>query len=639
LRHVTVRRIVSSALGMIAEDAGMKVRTMDSRGRPVRHPLGGLPVAILIAVMLVASCGDAGTASPPPSGSTPTPAAPATPGAPSAPPLAPATPAPAATPTPAPGSTDTTAFAPGALAVTVSDSIRVRSQPRVSDDSVRYQPLLPTGTQLVITGGPTRASGYTWYRVVPLDVTLDGGVEEGWVAVADHDGTPWVALADDPTPGFELASVATKRQAPSVAAARDGAAGVNGFGLSLYRELLREISRSGDPVNVVVSPTSVALALTMARAGARGTTATELDGLLGASGWDALSSGMSSLQQLLASRDTAWTDWDGTAHALALRIANAAFAQDGWAIREDFLQRIDGALGAGLGLLDYQGDPEAAREAINAWVARQTAGRIPRLLNPSDVSELTRLMLVNAVYLKAQWETEFQDGATTDRTFTLPDGAAEQVPTMTLRGGQSVPYASGSGWRATELRYLGANGSTPLAMTLILPDDLARFEQNLTTAKLSTIADKLAGERNGLQRLTDDGTTVDPSCSTYAYEVHLFMPRFGIDTRADLQSVLKAIGMVTAGDSATADFSGITDPSSVSISRVIHQANIDVDEHGTEAAAATAIGMDTTGGCGQPQPKRTITLRLNKPFLFVLRDVQTGAILFLGHVVDPAVRS
>jgi serpin B len=120
--------------------------------------------------------------------------------------------------------------------------------------------------------------------------------------------------------------------------------------------------------------------------------------------------------------------------------------------------------------------------------------------------------------------------------------------------------------------------------------------------------------------------------------VRLFMPRFGIDTRAGLVPVLAKMGMKAAFGPGAADFTGIT-PDSLFISEVIHQANIDVDEKGSEAAAATAILFDTTGGCGPAQADKTITLRLNRPFLFVLRDVETGAVLFLGRVLDPSVRS
>jgi serpin B len=210
---------------------------------------------------------------------------------------------------------------------------------------------------------------------------------------------------------------------------------------------------------------------------------------------------------------------------------------------------------------------------------------------------------------------------------------------MSLWGGQEVPYATGAGWKATELGYIGAGGSTPLAMTLVLPDDIDAFEAGLTPAKLATIATRLDRQR---ERLTELSYTpedwADMRCGTYPYTVHLFMPRFGVETRADLVPSLKRLGM-TLATSGAADFSGITSPSQMFIAAVIHQANIDVDETGTEAAAATAVIGDTTGGCGGPQPAKTITLRLNRPFLFILHDVKTGAILFMGRVLDPSVRS
>ncbi|MCJ7711010.1 MAG: hypothetical protein MUQ32_09305, partial [Chloroflexi bacterium] len=236
------------------------------------------------------------------------------------------------------------------------------------------------------------------------------------------------------------------------------------------------------------------------------------------------------------------------------------------------------------------------------------------------------------------WLLEFDKESTADRAFTLGNGTKAQVPTMSLMGEQEVPYASGSGWKATELRYLGADHSAPLAMTLILPDDIDAFEKGLTTAKLTSIVTKLDGQRKRIAETKERQVDEYMACPFFAYEVRLFMPRFGIDTRAELVPVLKKLGMKAAVNPDAADFSGIT-PGSLFISVVIHQANIDVDETGTEAAAATAVMMDTTGGCGGPQPAKTITLRLNRPFLFVLRDVRTGAILFMGRVLDPSTRS
>jgi serine protease inhibitor len=174
-------------------------------------------------------------------------------------------------------------------------------------------------------------------------------------------------------------------------------------------------------------------------------------------------------------------------------------------------------------------------------------------------------------------------------------------------------------------------------MTLILPDDLASFEKKLTASGLRGIVGKIETARDHLRdEVVCAG--VEPRCCHHPYDVKVFLPRFGIETGGiDLVEVLASMGMRHAVDPSAADFSGITSPSELYIGAVIHQANIDVDEKGTEAAAATAVGVSTTGGCGSSQPLKVITLRLNRPFLFVLRDVETGAVLFMGRVVDPSV--
>jgi len=450
--------------------------------------------------------------------------------------------------------------------------------------------------------------------------------------------TPTATPAASPSPAAEIAMSEVQRTSAPPAAAKKAAAGLNAFGLDLYRRILADKSLDLAGKNVVFSPTSIALALAMARAGARGETAAEMDAVLHASGWDALGSGLNALDQALASRDATWQDGEGTAHQLALRIANAAFAQRGWSIEQAYLDAVASTFGAGLRLVDYKVDPEAARKTINAWVKEQTAGRIPELLPKppnSPIDTLTRLVLVNAIYLKANWAREFSKDATKPAPFTRLDGSRVTVPTMSLFGGQDVPYASATDWKATELRYLGADGSTPLAMTLILPDDVATFEATLTSAKLGGIISNLDKQRQVLARVTSSGG--DGDCGSYAYSLDLLMPRFGIETGANLVEALKALGMPLAFDVRTADFGGITTSEKLYIAAVIHKANIDVDEKGTEAAAATVVAMGT-GGCTGPGPARTLTLRLNRPFLFVLRDVQTGAVLFMGRVVDPSVK-
>lgn len=544
-------------------------------------------------------------------------------------PTIPATVPPSASPSPS-----AAALPVGSLALTVSDRLRVRSLPEVSNDSIKYEPVLPLGTDLTIIGGPVEASGYVWYEVDLAPGTLQRGVTHGWVAMADHDGTPWIALAGGPIAGLEVAISSVERTPAEPANARRAAASSNAFAVDAYRQLLRDAGLDLADKNAVFSPTSIALALGMTRAGARGQTAAEMDDVLHVAGWDELGPGLNSLGQALASRSERWTDYDGAPREVALRIANTTFAQRGWGLEQDFLDAIAAAFGAGVNLVDYIADPDAARRTINAWVERETVGRIPELLAPPDVTSDTRLYLVNAIYMKAEWDEWFHEDGTEPRPFTRLDGSKIDVPTMvSYRGALSpvTPYVRGDGWRATELRYRTQEGHPPLAMTLIRPDDLVAFESGLSTDLLGEIVAALDAERVGW-----DDVECEDGC--YPYDLTLYMPKFSIETRASLAALLVALGMPTAFDPAAADLTGLHEPVAADdrpfISAVIHQANIDVDEKGTEAAAATAVGVDTGGG---PMPLEQITFRLDRPFLFLLRDVETGAILFMGRVVDPSI--
>jgi serpin B len=398
------------------------------------------------------------------------------------------------------------------------------------------------------------------------------------------------------TPAIELAAISVPRASSTPADAAAAGAAIDAFGLDLYRR----IAGSGD--NVVVSPASIAIAVAMARAGARGDTATQIDDVLRSLGSDEHAAWISALDQALAGRSGTFPDGEGNDHDVLLRIANAPFAQRGMTLVPAFLEALGARFGAGLRLVDYQTDPEAVRALINAWVDDQTEERIPELLAPGDLDTLTRLVLVNAIYLKAAWQTPFAESATKPAPFTRLDGSIVDVPTMATD--TDLTYASGSGWQAVELPYIGGS----LAMTVIVPDDIAAFEAGLDADSFATITAALAPAR-----------------------VDLTLPRFSIETRTDLATTLAALGMPDAFDPDVADFSGITTEEQLYISAVIHQANIDVDEAGTEAAAATAVTMRTTS-----MPAEPVTLRVDRPFLFALRDVPTGAVLFLGRVGDPS---
>ncbi len=460
--------------------------------------------------------------------------------------------------------------------------------------------------------------------------------------------TPVASLAPSAGPntgetgsGIAISTVARAPADPALATT--AASAVDAFGLALYRRLLADPDVGLAAKNAVISPTSIALALGMALPGAKGATAAQIASVLQASGWSAFGPGLNALEQALVSRDAAWTDETGE-HALALRIANAAYGQAGWTIEQPYLDAIKAALGAGLRLADFAADPGAAREAINAWVKEQTAGRIPQLLSPADITALTRLVLVNAMYLKAGWEAPFIETLTAPASFTRLDGSTVQVPTMHTMGGEGggmrpIPYASGTGWQAVELRYRGGPGfdDAPLAMTLVLPQDLASFERHLTAAQLERITTALEAQRASFDTFMQCPWAPEDAPRCYPYALRLSLPRFSIETRADLKAPLQALGMPLAFDAAGADFSGIHVPQGEAdrlfVSQVVHQANIDVDEQGTEAAAATAVIGGTGGG---PGAAREITLRLDRPFLFFVRDLATGAVLFMGRVTDPS---
>jgi len=396
--------------------------------------------------------------------------------------------------------------------------------------------------------------------------------------------------------GIELARADLPRASASPRDATAAAAAINAFGIDLFRTV------AADGANAVISPASIALALAMARAGARGATAAEMDAVLHDVATDANAAWLNALDRALASRSGTFKDDSGKDQDVTLRIANSTFGQRGMTFEPAYLDALATRFGAGVRLVDYVTQTEAARKLINGWVDDQTEHRIPELLVPGVITADTRLTLVNAIYLKAAWQTPFPESATKRGAFYLADGSTVDVPIMATT--TELPYAAGDGWHAVELPYIGGS----LALTVIVPDDLATFEAGLTADQLMAIVGDLRD-----------------------YDVTLGLPKFGIETKAMLADLLAALGMPSAFDPNRADFSGITTEEALFISDVVHQANIDVDEKGTTAAAATAVVMR---GTAIPQQ---VTLRVDRPFLFALRDRPTGAVLFLGRVADPSI--
>ena len=400
-----------------------------------------------------------------------------------------------------------------------------------------------------------------------------------------------------PEPASIALAQSSLERAPSTDAdAVAAGAAINSFGTDLYRAL------AATDENIVFSPTSIAFALGMVRPGAGGQTAEEMDAVLHEVASDDHAAWLNGLDLALAKRTGAFPDIANEEVDVALRIANTAFAQEGFPLEDAYLDALASRFAAGLGLLDFAADPEAARLAINEWVAGETEERITELLRPPDIREATRLVLVNAIYLKAAWHQAFPDFLTEDAPFTTRDGTTVRVPTMMAK--IRTTCGGGDGWRSIELPYAGE----ALTMTIVVPDDLDGFEAQLDAERLAAIF--AASQEPCYYRLT--------------------LPRFEVETRADMTEMLSALGMPTAFGSG-ADFSGITTAERLHIGKVIHQADMSVNEKGTEAAAATAVGVDLSRG---PAP-----FQVNRPFIFVVRDRETGAVLFLGRITDPSIGS
>ena len=367
------------------------------------------------------------------------------------------------------------------------------------------------------------------------------------------------------------------------------------FGVDLYGALV-----AGDD-NLVVSPVSIMLALAMTYAGADGATAAEMAATLHFDLDDeALHRAFNALDTMLESRSFEGLEDDG----VLVSTANSLWGQQGLEFNETFLDTLAVNYGAGLRLVDYMTAAEQARLAINEWVAAETNDKIADLIPAGVLDSLTRLVLVNAVYLDATWASQFDPDSTYDGPFLLTGGADVTVPLMTQSA--SFPYASGDGWQAVELPYLRSE----LGMLLIVPDEgrFAPVESMLTGGLIPDVASGLA-----------------------PVEVALTMPKFEFRTQAGLNPALRELGMSAAFDADVADFSRMTSEAELFISEVIHEAYISVDEEGTEAAAATAVVMRATSA-----PLETVQLTIDRPFLFALRDLETGALLFLGRVMDPS---
>lgn len=402
---------------------------------------------------------------------------------------------------------------------------------------------------------------------------------------------------DADTPGCVVASSKQRIQNPDVPAADLDALvkGSSDFAFDLYGQLRTE------PGNLFYSPYSISLALAMTWAGAKGQTESDMAATLGFTLPQAqIHPAFNALDLALASRGKNAKASDG--QGFRLRIANAIWGQTGYPIEQPFLDTLGENYGAGLRVVDFHSAPEASADLINQWVDKNTEGKIKELVTPENITPSTELVLTNAIYFNAAWLEPFEADATKDGAFTKLDGTTATVPMM--HGYRDTGYVKGGDFQAVQLPYDGQE----LSMILIMPNEGAfdAFESSLDAAKIAEISGSLS-----------------------EHSVDLALPKFKFDGSFSLASALSKLGM-GAAFSSDADFSGISTKSQLAIQDVIHKSFVSVNEAGTEAAAATAVILGDTAA------PEIASMTLDHPFIFVIRDDATKAILFVGRVADPS---
>jgi serpin B len=368
----------------------------------------------------------------------------------------------------------------------------------------------------------------------------------------------------------------------------------NAFAVALYGQLRKQ---SG---NLFFSPESISTALSMAYAGARGDTASAMAKTLHFT---------LPPEQLHPAMGAVLSDLNAAHEGYQLSVANALWAQRGYTFLDDFLTLLKNDYGAGLMQVDFKGATETARLTINQWVEQKTQDKIKDLLQAGALRADTRLVLTNAIYFKGDWETQFDKALTKDEDFYLTPAKTAKTPMMHRQGGFN--YFDGGTFQILEIPYK----SQELSMIIFLPKDrngLAALEQSLTAANMQPWLRQLAP----------------------ASKVIVTMPKFKMTQEFELGAELGAMGMPQAFTSR-ANFSGMTGKSDFAISAVIHKAYVDVNEEGTEAAAATAVTMRAMAMRVPQNPP--ITFLADHPFIFLIRDNHSSSILFMGRMADPAI--
>jgi len=368
-------------------------------------------------------------------------------------------------------------------------------------------------------------------------------------------------------------------------------------------DLYHQVAAGNETDNLFYSPYSVSIALAMTYAGAAASTATQMAGALDFQlPQSTLHPAFDALDLQLASRAQGQAGDNG--QPFKLNVVDSLWGDKTFTFQKPFLDTLARYYGSGLRTVDFENAPDTARGAINGWVSDQTENLIPQLLPQGSIDSSTRFVIVNAIYFNAGWESPFPTSQTTPGAFTHLDGSKAQVPMMS-QGDLETGYASGSNWQAVELPYAG--GQTSMVIVLPQHGQLPQVEQGLDGGFVSSVFSSL-------------GTK----------PVNVTMPKFAIKgATISLAKQLGKLGMTDAFDPNKANFSALTEEP-VFISDVLHQAYVSVDENGTQAAAATAVV-----GAGSAAPQNPVTFTVDRPFFFVIRDIPTNSVLFVGRVLAP----
>ncbi len=425
-----------------------------------------------------------------------------------------------------------------------------------------------------------------------------GGSGSGSGGTTGENGVARSALPYDDSPAFTPAD----QQAL--------VSGLIDFTFDFFHQL--EAEPDMDDKNIFFSSYSIINALAMTWAGAENDTAAEMADALGITlSEEAFHPALNGLNIDLNSRDDQ-APWDGD--AFQLNLVNAVWSQDGYPLLPAYLDTLATHYDAGVRLLDFYGAPDESRQTINQWVEEQTNEKIINLLPPGSITSFTVLVLTNAIYFKASWHSAFEENATTDQPFTCLDDSIVTVPMMRQR--VDTRFYRDDLFDAVELPYVSAGYAEyeyplELSMLVIIPKD-QRFEAvsgGLDADQLKTIVAALS-----------------------IGDIMLSLPKFTFEFEVSCKKIMMDLGMTKAFDPNLADFSGMADPAETApwIDDIYHKAFIAVDEEGTEAAAATAVVMAET--TVNPDP---IVISADRPFIFLIRDSVTNAVLFMGRVIEP----